>query len=218
MSKLRYASLGSGMMGHELIRNIHLLEETEVSAVSDPDEGMREKAVSLTYGRAKAFTDHRDLLASGIADVLVIASPNHTHVDLLPDALSSSLPVLVEKPLCTTVPDCEAVVELAKGRSAPVWVAMEYRYMPPVNLLVQSLREGKIGAMKVLSITEHRFPFLEKVGDWNRFSKNSGGTLVENCCHFFDLMRLLTQSEPVQVYASGGIAAVSYTHLRAHET
>ena len=85
MSKLRYAILGSGMMGHEHIRNIHLLEETEVSAVSDPDEGMREKAVSLTDGRAKAFTDHRDLLASGIADVLVIASPNHTHIDLLPD-------------------------------------------------------------------------------------------------------------------------------------
>ena len=104
------------------------------------------------------------------------------------------------------MPDCEAMVELAKGRSAPVWVAMEYRYMPPVNLLVQSLKEGKIGAMKMLSITEHRFPFLEKVGDWNRFSKNSGGTLVEKCCHFFDLMRLLTQSEPVQVYASGGIA------------
>jgi hypothetical protein len=57
---------------------------------------MREKAVSLTDGRAKAFTDHRDLLASGIADVLVIASPNHTHVDLLPDALSSGLPILVE--------------------------------------------------------------------------------------------------------------------------
>ena len=110
MSKLRYAILGSGMMGHEHIRNIHLLEETEVSAVSDPDEGMREKAVSLTDGRAKAFTDHRDLLASGIADVLVIASPNHTHVDLLPDALSSGLPILVEKPLCTTVPDCEAMV------------------------------------------------------------------------------------------------------------
>ena len=61
MSKLRYAILGSGMMGHEHIRNIHLLEETEVSAVSDPNEGMREKAVSLTDGRAKAFTDHRDL-------------------------------------------------------------------------------------------------------------------------------------------------------------
>ena len=61
MSKLRYAILGSGMMGHEHIRNIHLLEETEVSAVSDPDEEMREKAVSLTDGRAKAFIDHRDL-------------------------------------------------------------------------------------------------------------------------------------------------------------
>ena len=206
MSKLRYAILGSGMMGHEHIRNIHLLEETEVSAVSDPDVGMREKAVSLTGGRAQAFSDHRDLLSRGLADVLVIASPNHTHVDLLPDALASGLPILVEKPLCTTLADCQKTVELAEGHPAPIWVAMEYRYMPPVDRLIQALRKGQIGQLKMLSITEHRFPFLEKVGDWNRFSEKTGGTLVEKCCHFFDLMRLLTQSEPIQVYASGGIA------------
>ena len=52
-------------------------------------------------------------------------------------------------------------------------------------------------------IREHRFPFLPKVGDWNRFSENTGGTLVEKCCHFFDLMNLIAGSEPVRVMASG---------------
>ena len=42
-----------------------------------------------------------------------------------------------------------------------------------------------------------------KVNDWNRFAVNTGGTLVEKCCHFFDLMRLVIQSEPTKVYASG---------------
>jgi hypothetical protein len=51
----------------------------------------------------------------------------------------------------------------------------------------------------MLSIREHRFPFLTKVGDWNRFSENTGGTMVEKCCHFFDLMRLITRSEAVRV-------------------
>ena len=43
-----------------------------------------------------------------------------------------------------------------------------------------------------------------KVGDWNRFNRNTGGTLVEKCCHFFDLMRLVARADPVRVFASGG--------------
>jgi predicted dehydrogenase len=55
----------------------------------------------------------------------------------------------------------------------------------------------------MLAIREHRFPFLPKVGDWNRFNRNTGGTLVEKCCHFFDLMNLITDQRPTRVYASG---------------
>lgn len=47
-------------------------------------------------------------------------------------------------------------------------------------------------------------PFLRKVGDWNRFTKRTGGTLVEKCCHHFDLMRLILDAEPVRFLASGG--------------
>jgi myo-inositol 2-dehydrogenase / D-chiro-inositol 1-dehydrogenase len=54
-----------------------------------------------------------------------------------------------------------------------------------------------------LSIREHRFSFLAKVGNWNRFNARTGGTLVEKCCHFFGLMRLITGREAVCVYASG---------------
>ena len=56
----------------------------------------------------------------------------------------------------------------------------------------------------MLTIREHRFPFLRKIGDWNRFNVNSGGTFVEKCCHFFDLMRLIVNSEPKRVMASAG--------------
>ena len=62
----------------------------------------------------------------------------------------------------------------------------------------------------MLSIREHRFPFLVKVDDWNRFGANTGGTMVEKCCHFFDLMRLIVQSEAVRVYCSG---AMDVNHL-----
>jgi predicted dehydrogenase len=42
------------------------------------------------------------------------------------------------------------------------------------------------------------------VGNWNRFSRNTGGTLVEKCCHFFDLMNVVVGTAPLRVLASGG--------------
>jgi predicted dehydrogenase len=47
---------------------------------------------------------------------------------------------------------------------------------------------------------------LDKVGQWNKFSKYSGGTLVEKCCHYFDLLNLFAQAKPVSVFATGSMA------------
>ena len=201
---MRYAIIGSGMMGQEHIRNLQLLPDAAVVALADPDAGMRAEAAALAGGGVAVHADHQDLLRAGGIDALVIASPNHTHHAVLMDALDTDLPILVEKPLCTTVADCDAVIAKAQGRRAPVWVAMEYRYMPPVARLIEAVRDGTVGSLRMLAIREHRFPFLEKVGDWNRFAANTGGTMVEKCCHFFDLMRVITGSEPSRLYATGG--------------
>jgi predicted dehydrogenase len=201
---VRYGLIGAGMMGREHIRNLALVPGAIVTAVSDTDAEQRALS-SAAAGGAAAFARHQDLLASGIVDALVIASPNDTHKAILDDIFSAprALPVLVEKPVCTTAADCDLLAKAGVAHAAPIWVAMEYRYMPPVAELIGEVRAGNIGELKMFAIREHRFPFLKKVGDWNRFSERTGGTLVEKCCHFFDLMRLVTQDEPVRVYASG---------------
>lgn len=136
-------------------------------------------------------------------DCLVITSPNYMHVTALKEIASlRSLPILVEKPLATEPTDQAFIEEFQQSYASPVWVAMEYRYMPPLAKFIE-MADEVTGGVKMLTIREHRFPFLEKVGDWNRFNKYSGGTLVEKCCHFFDLMRLITKSEPTNVMASG---------------
>ena len=76
--------------------------------------------------------------------------------------------------------------------------------MPPVAFMIDEIRAGRIGTPRMIAMREHRHPFLQKVDDWNRFSRRTGGTLVEKCCHFFDLMRLIAGAEAVRVYASGG--------------
>jgi predicted dehydrogenase len=138
-------------------------------------------------------------------DAVIVASPNYTHRSVLEPLFDAGLPILCEKPLATTLEDARWVAEHAARSPAPFWTAMEYRYMPPAVEFIDEIHSGRIGALRMLSIREHRFPFLKKVGDWNRFSQNTGGTMVEKCCHFFDLMRFIIRSEPVRVYCSGAM-------------
>lgn len=202
---IRYGIIGSGMMGQEHIRNIRLLDGTAITGIADPNEQMRASALSAAGGEARVFADYRELLSADLCDAYVVASPNDRHHRQLLDLLPGNKPILVEKPLCTTSADCRDVIARVNGRTAPVWVAMEYRYMPPVERLRKELAKGRAGTPRMIAIREHRFPFLEKTENWNRFAVRTGGTLVEKCCHFWDLMRLLAGSDPVRVYASGGM-------------
>jgi predicted dehydrogenase len=161
-STLRYGIVGTGMMGLEHALNIRLLEDAQVTAIADPHPRSRGWGVDTAGPEVKIFENHRELLADDSVDAVVIASPNHTHVGILEDALRT-----------------------------------------PVARLIEEVRAGTAGRLRMLAIREHRFPFLPKVGDWNRFARNTGGTLVEKCCHFFDLMNLITQARPLRVYASG---------------
>ncbi|MEM6728476.1 MAG: Gfo/Idh/MocA family oxidoreductase, partial [Pseudomonadota bacterium] len=143
-------------------------------------------------------------------DALVIASPNHLHVDQLFEiSRIRHVPILCEKPLFTHADQAARLAVFEERYQAPVWVAMEYRYMPPIAAFLREATAAT-GGIEMLSIREHRFPFLPKIGNWNRFNRNTGGTLVEKCCHFFDLMRLALGSEPVRVMASAG-QAVNHT-------
>ncbi len=202
---IRYGIIGCGSMGREHILNLHAMGGAEVTAVADPSAASRDAAGALVDGwRPRLFEHHADLLASGLCDVLVIAAPNHRHAELMRDALASDLPILVEKPLVTNIEEGIGLLERAKGRSAICWVAQEYRYMPPVAEMVRLAHEGAVGKLHQVAIREHREPFYPKVGDWNRFSANTGGTLVEKCCHYFNLMELILGERAQRVYASGG--------------
>jgi predicted dehydrogenase len=198
------------MMGVEHIANLLHLDGATVTAISDPHDQSRDwaqLAVGLDSPLAR-FADHRELLDSGLCDAVVIASPNHTHHQVLLDVLATPHHVMVEKPLCTTVVDCREVIAAAETTAERwpgrvVWMGLEYRFMPPTAAVLHEVRSGSVGRVRMVAIREHRFPFLVKVGNWNRFTRNTGGTLVEKCCHFFDLMNLLVGSEPVRVLASG---------------
>ncbi|MDP4299277.1 Gfo/Idh/MocA family protein [Leptothrix discophora] len=204
---VRYGLIGSGMMGQEHLRNIALLPGVSVSRIYEPDDGMAQASLALAPG-ARRVGSLAEVVDSPEVDGLLVASPNFRHAEQLREiATRRPLPVLLEKPACTTLDNVRALASLQRSYPAPLWVAMEYRYMPPVARLIEAVHGQQVlGPLVMLAIREHRFPFLVKVGDWNRFNRYTGGTLVEKCCHFFDLMRHLVRSEPVRIYASASMA------------
>jgi len=205
---MRVGLIGTGLMAQEHIRNLLLMPEAEIVALADPVPSSVEWAKITLGDRGRGVATYSDtttmLRGSGL-DAVVIASPNYTHAEVLEPIFATDLHVLCEKPLATTLADARRVAERARRHRGVFWVGMEYRFMPPVARLIRDTAAGRIGRLTRIGMHEHRFPFLRKVGDWNRFNRNTGGTMVEKCCHFFDLMRLIAGGEPVRVFCSGAM-------------
>ena len=207
---MRFGLIGTGLMAQEHIRNLALLPEARVVGLADPVAGSLDWARRTLGDRAAGvgcFDDAAAMLRETRPDAVIVASPNHTHHAilrrLLGTELGAGLHILCEKPMATTIEDARDIVRRAADHRGVFWVGMEYRFMPPVQRFIAQVHGRRIGTLRRLALHEHRFPFLPKVGDWNRFNRNTGGTMVEKCCHFFDLMRLVTGSEPVRVFCSG---------------
>lgn len=183
-----YGIVGVGLMGIEHIRNLLVIEGARITCIADDFPASIKSCMAMLHNESPEtaaaitiYSSATDLFTANICDVAVISTPNHTHHAILMDAYAHARPemhVLVEKPLCTTVDHCREVLDAAKVRRGITWVGMEYSYMPPTNRLIADVRSGLIGPVRMCSIREHRFPFLQKVRNWNRFSANSGGTLV----------------------------------------
>ena len=116
-SPLRYAVVGTGMMGVEHLHALAALPATEVVALCDPHEPSLAKARGV-LGESSSVTVHRsvdDLVAAGGFDVAVVASPNHTHRRVLEPLLRHGTHLLIEKPLCITTAECREIIELERA-------------------------------------------------------------------------------------------------------
>lgn len=206
MSKIQnkvysYGILGCGMMGQEHINNLKLFPEINITAICEPDRQMADKAQQIA-ATAKIYRDVVDFLSNEHFDAIVIASPNYLHLEhFLAVKQYQPVALLIEKPIAINLDQITRWQKEVKNYPAPIWVGMEYRYMPPITKLIELATPEFIGDIAMLSITEHRFPFLPKVDHWNRFNQYTGGTLVEKCCHFFDLMRHIMKADPVYISA-----------------
>jgi myo-inositol 2-dehydrogenase/D-chiro-inositol 1-dehydrogenase len=203
--------IGTGTMGQEHMRVAALLGRAKVLGIYDPHPASMNAAEAL-HGTIcddplRRYPDLASACNDPDADVLMICTPNFTHLEVLKTALASGKPVFLEKPMATTLADAAALMEAVRTHSAFVQIGLQYRYKAQYREAFHEVKSRvSLGAIHTISMSEYRPPFLDKVQQWNKFNKNTGGTLVEKCCHYFDLINLMADSRAVRVYASGGRA------------
>ncbi len=210
--KYRLNIIGTGAMGGEHMRITAFLGKASINGIydSNPASAAHAKQMHSLFvpgSDVKVYGSLEAACSDPAADALIICTPNSSHIDIVRVAAKSGKHILLEKPMATTIQDAWEITGIARSYEAVFQIGLQYRFKAIYAEAIHEAFERKsLGEIKLVSILEHRVPFLDKVGQWNKFSKYSGGTLVEKCCHYFDLLNLFAQGRPVIVYASGGMA------------
>ncbi len=220
--RYKFNVIGTGVNGQEHIRVTHLEGRATIHGVYDPNPRSVDGAQTMHthYAPGAPPLVVYDLLAAACSDPavdgLIISTPNYTHLDILRVAAQSGKHILLEKPIATTLQAAYAITQIAESYPAVFQLGLQYRYKAIyAEAIYETLTRRTLGEVKLIGIQEHRIPFLDKVNQWNKFAKFSGDTLVEKCCHYFDLLNLFAQSRPVSVYASGSMA-VNFKEFEYH--
>ena len=207
--------IGTGTIGQEHMRVAALLGRAQVHGIYDTQT----HSMDVAEANFKQCSDvplvrYENLESAcndSATDALFICTPNHTHFDILQVAIKSGKPIFLEKPMATDLQDAAATVAIDDAYPSFIQIGLQYRYKAQyIEAFYEALSRQSLGEVKTIAVSEYRPPFLDKIGQWNKFNANSGGTLVEKCCHYFDLINLMAQARPTRVYASGG-RAVNFT-------
>lgn len=206
----RLAVIGTGMMGREHMHVARLLGRAHIAAIYDPSPQSIAEAIAETPAglqRPTCYASLDEAFADDSIDGFIISAPNHTHAALARRAMQTGKALLVEKPMATSLTNALDMARAVRDYPAVVQLGMQYRFKAQyVDLFHAVIAAKALGEVKTISVAEYRPPFLDKVAQWNKFSRNSGGTLVEKCCHYFDLINRMADAVPTRVFASGGQA------------
>jgi predicted dehydrogenase/threonine dehydrogenase-like Zn-dependent dehydrogenase len=159
--------------------------------------GVTAKSVGEKFHFRSHSTDAHDVLADPAVNTVFIATRHDMHAAFAEAALEAGKNVFVEKPLALREDELEEVVEVAGRRSdCRLMVGYNRRFSPLARQAREVFRH--VSGPLVINYRVNA-GFLPKE-HWTQ-TKQGGGRILGEVCHFVDLMQFLTGSEPVGVYA-----------------
>jgi len=199
MTPLRVGILGCGSFAHRHAQILATLpEQAELVAFCDRTEAKaRAYAEQYTGGRAAVFTDHVQMLDQARLDLLVVVVPPYGHTDEVEQAAARGVHLLVEKPIALVSEQGWGMVEAAEQAGIKTQVGFMYRFGAAIEQLKALIDSGAAGRPGLISA---RYFCNALHADWWRRREKSGGQLVEQAIHLFDLLRFLF-GEAAAVYS-----------------
>lgn len=150
---MRIGVIGYGYWGPHLVRNFRLIPEVEEVLVCDQSVTRRRVAEQANPG-IRTFESFSDLIEGTNLDAVAIATPSHSHFDLVRQALASGLHVLVEKPITTDSGQAEELEKIAEEVNKILMVDHTFLYSDSISYMKEAIDAGRIG--KVRSIDSVR--------------------------------------------------------------
>lgn len=174
--KLRAALIGCGFIG--VTRHLSSLlshPNIEVVAVVDAD---KQKAMDIAQKHNISYYDNIDDLLNKEKqlDIIDIATPINTHGALAIDALKNGKHVILEKPMASSIEECEQIVKLSESKGLKVTIYHTMKVYPITQKVKKWMDEGKIGKPYFIS-------FLTSYGELQPWLVQQGGPLWEIVPH-----------------------------------
>lgn len=199
----RVGVIGLGQMGKRTARDLHAGAGglIEIAAVVEPSD-LNYRAGCEHLGCApQRYPDAAAMLARHNLDGIVIATPNHCHLQSLQSLSGQRIPVLLEKPLEATFDKICAVVRFAQCYAGPILVHHCMRYSPISQKARALLTARAIGRVCSVNFTQH-CPYGDSMyRTFRRTLAGGGGMFIEKATHDFDIMLSWLQTRPRRVSA-----------------
>ncbi|HUJ84866.1 MAG TPA: Gfo/Idh/MocA family oxidoreductase [Candidatus Acidoferrales bacterium] len=193
MKKIGVAVIGTGFWGKNHARIYKELPSTELVAICDVNQE-RAKAIADQYG-VKAYTSSSRMLKNKEIDAISICTWSTVLAKEALKGLRAGKHVLVEKPMATNSKQAENLCSIAEQNGLVLTVGFLMRFIPGLQVIRESVEKRKIGDL-VCANAKRVSQWPERIGDV--------GVVKDTAIHDIDVMRFISQQDPITVYAKMG--------------
>ena len=194
--KLNIALVGLGRAGKFHIQSIQSIEGASLRCVVDVDESLARRLAKELH--CDYSTDIVGPFGEAEVDAVIVASPTQEHYEQIVAALEAGKPVFTEKPLGSGLEEIDTCFGLAKRNKLPLFVGFNRRFDPSFSSLARGVKEGQVGVLQMLRVTsrDSPLPAMDYIG-------RSHGIFHDCIVHDFDMLRFITDEDPVEIYTVG---------------
>jgi myo-inositol 2-dehydrogenase/D-chiro-inositol 1-dehydrogenase len=164
------------------------------------------------------YGDYQALLAREDLDAVAVVLPSDLHFAAGKAVLESGRHLLLEKPMCLTLADCETLNALARARDLVLAIGHEMRHSSLWGKVKALIDSGAVGRPLYALIELWRKPYRLGADGWRYGIERVGNWILEEPIHFFDLARWYFggQAQPVSVSARANARSAGHPELHDH--